>query len=535
MGKLRVIGGKPASEGGGGGDRPSDPGPGPGPGPSANGKPGPGDGAADQGLDSEEETLVVAMQGLAEKVAGLDLASPAKVPMPAAGAAPPANPDGDTSFDKVEPIDGAPGPASRARLPGGEVRVAVDVDLGHAWQADGHRWAETPFEPPPPFGAGETAAIHPPPEWRPPGPPPPPPVQPAPSVSPPWFARPGTLPGVDPGFDPGRITYPGVPAVSGPYSPVGTLSGPFSPVASIVGPYPAYTGPIPYVVQPVAAPPGTLRWAIALAVAVFVTTVAGIGVGWLLFARDREATARDAPARGQPAAELAAARPVEAPAAPRAPERAAPTPAEPRPVAADVVSLDHPLLATVTSPLRGEIAGADLESARRVVKDEKLFELRHGRAPRAAELAARVAELQRLAREDPVYEAFLARARDDYRRAQRSERVVSLRAPVDGDAAPAVSRGRRVEAGDTLATISDARTWTATATLPGGAATITRAASCSIAAADGGSRAPCRIERVLLEESRTRVTASIAAADAPWLLGLDQKPRLLLAAAPPPD
>jgi hypothetical protein len=291
--------------------------------------------------------------------------------------------------------------------------------------------------------------------------------------------------------------------------PLGT--GPMHVTSS----YPTYTGPIPYLVQPVMAAPHAMRWVLAIALAMIATTAIGVGIGWLLFARSRDGQ-HGAGAGPAGAAPTAAAGPVEGAAS------GAPASAPSHAIAVDVAVLEHRVLAPVTSPARGEVSLSTVQTARPVHKGDKLFEVRRRRepAPEAAQLAARVAELEKLAAHDPLYESFLARARDDYKRAQRSDLSASIRASADGLAEPRASRGDHVDLGDTLAVVTDPATWIARAPLQAG---VTPEWTCAIS--DGTSRAPCRIEQLSARE----ITASAHASDAPWL-GAERKPRLLLEA-----
>jgi biotin carboxyl carrier protein len=192
------------------------------------------------------------------------------------------------------------------------------------------------------------------------------------------------------------------------------------------------------------------------------------------------------------------------------------------PSIASIESIEHPALATIVSPVRGEIASAP-RAGRRVARGDVLFEVRRRRGGGGSrELAARVAELERLARQDPVYEAFLARARAEQRRAQRGDRIIAVRAAAAGEATPSVARGDQVASGDTLAVISDPATWIVRASL---SAPATRDWHCALTA--DGNRAPCRIDQILTDKDGAHITVSLEASAAPWLAD-DSKPRLVL-------
>ena len=328
-------------------------------------------------------------------------------------------------------------------------------------------------------------------------------------------------------------------AVYGPvaYSPVGTLTGSIpqlGPVPQMMtSQYPSYTGPIPYIVQPVITAPagGGPRWAVVLMLALIGTTALGLGVGWLLFARQRamdqdEQAAPRAAAPVESTAGVASAPSATVPNTPAAPAAEAGGAASARaPVVVDVAALDHPVLAPLTSPLRGELTFSAMRAARKVTKGERLFEVKRRQTENQAELAARIAELRRLAKEDPVYEAFLARAREDYKKGQRTE-VAVIKATADAYAEPRASRGDRIEPGQPLAVLTDSQTWSARANLksPG----VSRDWRCGISSADDSYRAICKIEQVAVNQSGAQITATVDATQVPWLRSLEQRPRLIL-------
>jgi hypothetical protein len=377
----------------------------------------------------------------------------------------------------------------------------------------------------------------------------------------------GPPPGYEqnPGFDSGPPppTYPHPPRARTAY-PLLPLAPPLPPpmplsmqvadptgayqaigYSPVTGSYQTYTGSFPYIVQPVmAAPPGGSRWAFVLTIALVGTTAVGVGLGWLLFARDRndvqpgmiggqpaqamrpvEASLMPAPASSLSAAPPAAS--TEPAPAPGAPAASATTATPATPVSVDIASLEHPPMAPLTSPLRGEVSVATLRSARPVSKGERLFEVKRKRtAEGQAELASRIEELKRLAQEDPVYEAFLARAQDEYKRSERTE-IVQIKAPASGVAEPVAGRGDKVELGQTLASMTNTEMWSARATVRG--APITRDWTCAIASADSSYRAICRIEQVATSQSGdSQIAASVEVRQVPWLRGVDQRPRLIL-------
>jgi hypothetical protein len=106
-------------------------------------------------------------------------------------------------------------------------------------------------------------------------------------------------------------------------------------------------------------------------------------------------------------------------------------------------------LVRVSAPEGGSVH-LYLQSARVVRKGEKLVDISHGADPaKVKELAARVDELTGLAAQDPVYQPFLADARNKLAAAGnvRSTEVV---APRDGKAIPRVNQGAHVHTGTLL-------------------------------------------------------------------------------------
>ena len=547
MGTMRLIGVKSAS-GSEGGGRPEEPGTSSGPSSSV-------DFAED---DGEEQTRVAPPMHLLEDEIHGRQPGQVRVPMPERGGGHPSGDvDADTFFEDAGEIEHA-----LSRLP---PDAHADKD-GPSYQTSAPRsaidggWDDGPFQQPklqPKLDPAEFGMSPPPPPARQTLSPLAPPLPPAM----PFQVNPGDLSG----------QFQAVP-----YQTMGGLTGPYQVTGGypMSGAFPTYTGAIPYIVQPVVTgPSASSRWTIAIVFALIITTVAGVALGWLMFAREPERASTQASA--PPAA--SAGRPVEqaepAPAAPSAakstaepaptapaapapttppaatapaaatppatpPAAAATAPAQPaaaaaspapNTLAAEIATLEHPQIARIVSPARGDIASSAISTPRNVRRGDRLFEVRR-RRPGAAnreELAAKVAELERLAKEDPVYEDFLARARSDYKKAQGGGTIsTAVKAPSDGFATASVGRGDRVTQGQALAVLSNASVWSARATVRGPA--VTREWTCAIVSSDGASRAACRIDQVTPTADGTEVVASVEAGLVPWLRRADQKPRMML-------
>jgi biotin carboxyl carrier protein len=342
-----------------------------------------------------------------------------------------------------------------------------------------------------------------------------------------------------------------------PQLPPGSIgTGPFAYVAPPPGavpytvvPYPApvappgwtYTGPAP---QPArAARPWRQR--IAILVALCATAAVGVVVGRVLFVNGGPVgAAAPAPASAHHAAPAAAPAPVApapaavqpaAPAAtpPAATPPAAAQPVAPEPIALPLATLEHPGDGVVSAPAGGLVSRVFLTAPRAVKKGDKLFEItRKGQgSAKRKELAARVAELEKLAEEDPDYKAFLDRARRDYARSRSSgDKTFVVKADKDGFMAPSVAKGDTVEEGGAMAALQDSAVWIATARTTAAARPGT-SWSCSIAGADD-QKAACSIQEIADDADGVLVTVRVESSAAAWL-GADgaRDQRLLFAPA----
>jgi biotin carboxyl carrier protein len=292
------------------------------------------------------------------------------------------------------------------------------------------------------------------------------------------------------------------------------------------------------------AQPRSSRAALLFAAACIVTMGGGFGLGWAFFSGQGNELVGRLPGEAPAAPAVAAAPLVTEPAAAPAPVPAAApvaasvttAPADPRmaspvapamaspaapsgPVALKISSWALNPGNAVASPVRGEIDEAYLAKARRVRKGEKLFRLKRKRPPtaRGKQLAVRVAELEKLAAADPVYGDFLARARRDLRKEQKSVRV-TVTARSAGWVQPEVRRGQRVDQGDALATAVDPRVRMGTVTLPGGAVHLDW--SCGAVSAGLRDSVSCRIAQVTDTEKGQVVSLQVDADRNHWSRGL---------------
>jgi len=300
---------------------------------------------------------------------------------------------------------------------------------------------------------------------------------------------------------PSQATWPMQP--TGPFPTAGSY-------AQIVAP-PRRSSPLPYIIT---------GFAFALTAAI------GVVVGKFVVEEQAPppAVAPSAPLTA-PAAAAAAPEPVpsQAPVLPTAPAApAAEVLAAPAAMTLSVTSLAAPSTA-ILAPTAGVVTHSNLTAPRTVHKGETLFEI-SGKASggaKAKELAARIKELEKLADKDPVYNAFLDKARKDYKRAQPRSTKVEVKAERDEMLQPKVSRGDRVEAEQALTASGDAGVWVATASLSPGQKPQPDWV-CSIAVGD--QRGACTIEKV----EDARVTVRVEAPLAPWLRDKGQEPTIVL-------
>lgn len=344
------------------------------------------------------------------------------------------------------------------------------------------------------------------------------------------------------------LRHPSSPPFAQVYTPLPQPHpgpGPYpTPVPSFVPNSGAYylVTPMPGMAPaPAPAPPRSpILWIILTAV----VTAGGIVLGWWLFAgrfqwgaatpatrapAPRPSQQSSQPAKApapQPPAAPAPQHPTSAPAAQPSPAPAA-QPATSGSVTAAVASLTPARSQKVLAPLSGEVSRIFLSAPGKVAKGDKLLEIRHTSSggAKAKKLAARVAELETLAKSDPVYEEFLAEARKEQKAAGGGRsRTALVTASGSGHARLEVAKGDAVGGGQLVAVISTGGDWIVEATAK---AQVQRSWTCRVELPDG-KRAACAIDKVVATPSGSDITATVSPEEAPWLEDMAQKPKLIL-------
>lgn len=193
--------------------------------------------------------------------------------------------------------------------------------------------------------------------------------------------------------------------------------------------------------------------------------------------------------------------------------------------AAPILRRWHPLAAEVRAPASGRVAWREPDAAR-TRPGQPIGEVRvaEGAGARGAEARQRLAELERLAAADPVYQEFLDRERAVLRGEEARLRPAPIAAPAAGRLSLEAREGAPVAAGAVVARIMDVDTWRAIAVVRGAAPAD--GAPCELAGADEGQRTACRVVEVQPAEAAGggragaeafAVTVEVAARAAPWL------------------
>jgi len=176
----------------------------------------------------------------------------------------------------------------------------------------------------------------------------------------------------------------------------------------------------------------------------------------------------------------------------------------------------HPTLAEIRSPAAGKVAwhqGTRL----RVARGERVADVRataEASAP-GPEAQQRLAELQRLATEDPVYEEFLEKERAVLTGAAAGGRTFGIAAPAEGQLTPLAAADAKVGAGEVVARLVDDRAWRVTVLLRGDPPGS--ASGCELAGDGAADRAACQVAEVAPADDHHAVTLTVSAAAAPWL------------------
>lgn len=292
-------------------------------------------------------------------------------------------------------------------------------------------------------------------------------------------------------------------------------------------------------------------------VALVIMLGGGLALGWVFFARDKRpatATTKDPePTTPVVTAPVVTAPPPDAtPSAVTPPQPVVVPPKSDEPVkaAADVATLEHPVLDEITAPVQGQVASITIAKKRDAAKGEQLFSIRYKQGGGSKEaLLKRIAQLEAKVKEapgeaevvvgedgtvnldDPTdYEQQLARARRELKRSQQVE-VAAIKATVAGPVESRVKVGDETTVGSTLGVRLDKRSWIATAIVKDAKPAANW--SCVVATPNDSHTGLCKIQSTELipgDGFGTRVIVEIEATGTAWLKGLDQKPRLILEA-----
>lgn len=183
----------------------------------------------------------------------------------------------------------------------------------------------------------------------------------------------------------------------------------------------------------------------------------------------------------------------------------------------------HPPLGRVDAPADGVVIWKKADGSP-VMAGERIGTLRaeavaRGPGPIDPAAAARIRELEALAKKDPVYRDFLEKERRAAQRGRpgRGVRELPLVAPEAGTLALAVESGTRVEGGAPLASVVDADTWVIDAFVDG--APPPPDAACELRGDALEERQPCRLGEVRPGDGGSELTIAVPAAEVPWAGG----------------
>jgi len=232
------------------------------------------------------------------------------------------------------------------------------------------------------------------------------------------------------------------------------------------------------------------------------------------------------------------------PAPPRPPVAAQPTP--PRPVApppawrtAAVQQREHPPVGELTAAADGTVLWRK-KAGERVKGGERIGTLKilagaKGAAPIDPASAARIRELEQLAKEDPVYRDFLekelkAQAR---KRGGKAVRELALLAPETGTLALAVADRARVASGDPIASVVDDRVWIIDAFVDGTPPAAD--AACELRGDAVQERVACNLDGSRPKDGGSQLTLTVKGSEAPWVGGSRSLRVRLAPAGTPPE
>lgn len=231
---------------------------------------------------------------------------------------------------------------------------------------------------------------------------------------------------------------------------------------------------------------------------------------------------------------------IRRPAAPAPAPVVAPTLAKPPPApppawrTAAVQQRAHPVLGSVAAPADGTVVWS-VPTGRQVKAKERIGTLRvevavRGAAPIDPAAAARIRELEALAKQDPVYRDFLEKERRaaQRKRSGKAVRALPILAPEAGILALAAENKAGVVSGAEVATIVDDRAWVIDAFVDGEPPQAD--AACELRGDALPERIACRLDGARPQEGGSQLTVTVLAADAPWV---DGSRSLRIRVAPP--
>jgi multidrug efflux pump subunit AcrA (membrane-fusion protein) len=206
---------------------------------------------------------------------------------------------------------------------------------------------------------------------------------------------------------------------------------------------------------------------------------------------------------------------------------AAPTPEPPAELTVKVAKRWHPVVAEVTSPLRGSLVRFLVADGTVVHKGRPIASVGTGKGrPRPKEVSsANLRELEKLAKQDPEYQVFLERERarlstEPKQAAGGNVRAMTIFAPVSGLLQARVEAGTALGGGDLIAEIVDQRQLKLSAPLID--ARPEARWSCSIALEGSDKTASCRLEAIVEATDGRRAEVALTGAPPAWTLAAEE-------------
>jgi hypothetical protein len=206
---------------------------------------------------------------------------------------------------------------------------------------------------------------------------------------------------------------------------------------------------------------------------------------------------------------------------------------------AAVQQREHPPLGELTAAGDGTVlwkkkAGVPVKEGERI-GTLRIEAVARGSAPIDPASAARIKELEELAKQDPVYKDFLekelkAQAR---KRGGKGVREVALAAPESGTLALAVPDRARVMAGAALASVVDERVWIIDAFVDGEPPRAD--AACELRGDGVAERVGCLLDSSRPRDGGSQLMLTVKAGEAPWVAASRSLRVRLAPAGTPPE